>query len=323
MTNPAPKLRIGTRGSPLALAQAHEVRDRLCAAHADLEPDAIEIVVIKTSGDTFLDVALKTIGGKGLFTKEIEQALQDGRIDMAVHSMKDVPTQRQPGLALSAILPREDVRDVFLSRKYASLSALPDRATVGTASLRRQAQLRRLRPDLHIVMFRGNIQTRMKKLEVGEADATLLAAAGLRRMDALDQATEILEPETMLPAIAQGAIGIETRADDNATVAAVSALNDGPTALRVETERAFLAGVDGNCTTPIAGLAEISADGTTVDLRVELLLPDGSEAFDDRQSCPSTDGPALGAELATVIRAKAGPDFFARLAEQAAAAADG
>ncbi len=210
-----PRLRLGTRGSPLALAQAREVRARLAAAHADLEPEAaVEIVVIKTTGDTVQDRTLAEIGGKGLFTKEIEEALLDGRIHAAVHSMKDVPTWLPEGLAIGAVLAREDPRDALFSERADSLAALPKGAVVGTASLRRQAQVLLARPDLEVVPFRGNVQTRLHKLAEGEVDATLLAVAGLKRLGMAERITAVLEPEVMLPAVAQGAIGVETRVDD-------------------------------------------------------------------------------------------------------------
>ncbi len=221
----APFLRIGTRGSPLALWQAHEVRARLAAAHG-VAPEAIAITVIKTSGDIIQDRPLSEVGGKGLFTKEIEQALSDDRIDLAVHSSKDMPTVLPDGLILAACLPREDVRDAFISRKAATLPELPRGAVVGTASLRRQALVKRLRPDLQVVSFRGNVETRLKKLEDGVVDATLLAFAGLKRLGRADAATSILDIDTFLPAVGQGAIGIETRADDRRTRDRVAAIGD-------------------------------------------------------------------------------------------------
>ncbi|PPR18187.1 MAG: Porphobilinogen deaminase, partial [Alphaproteobacteria bacterium MarineAlpha10_Bin3] len=204
-------LKIGTRGSPLALIQANDVRDRLLAAHDGLE---VEIIVIRTTGDRIQDRPLADIGGKGLFIKEIEEALFDGGIDLAVHSMKDVETQLPEGLGIAVILPREDPRDAFISNRAASLSELPAGATVGTSSLRRQAQIRHARPDLRVVSFRGNVETRLRKLDEGEADATLLAIAGLRRLGMADVATQIMDIDEMLPAVAQGAVGVETRIND-------------------------------------------------------------------------------------------------------------
>ena len=237
----AAPLRIGTRGSPLALAQAHETRARLAAAHPDLAAaDAMEIVVINTTGDMLLDRTLADAGGKGLFTKEIEEALLDGRIDLAVHSMKDVPTVLPPGLEIAALLPREDPRDAFFSRTGAGLDALPAGAVLGTAGLRRQAQILERRPDLKIVPLRGNVQTRLRKLAEGEVDAMLLALAGLRRLGLADKLTEVLEPEVMLPAVAQGAIGIEIRCDDAATKGLLAAIACAATERRVTAERAQL-----------------------------------------------------------------------------------
>ena len=239
-------LRIGTRGSPLALAQAHETRDRLAAAHPHLaSPGAIEIVVIKTTGDQILDRTLADAGGKGLFTKELEDALLGDRVDLAVHSMKDVPTWLPDGLDISTLLPREDPRDAFFSRSGDGLDTLPAGSVVGTAGLRRQAQVLERRPDLKIVPLRGNVQTRLKKLDAGEVDATLLALAGLRRLGLTDRITAVLEPETMLPAVAQGAIGIEIRSADDTTRALLAPLHCAETAARVTAERALLAMLDG------------------------------------------------------------------------------
>ena len=241
-------LRIGTRGSPLALAQAHETRDRLAAANdAFAAPDAIEIVVIQTSGDKFQSGPLTELGGKGLFTKEIEDALLSETIDIAVHSMKDVPSILPDGLDITCLLPREDPRDAFLSAAAPSLAALPKGAVVGTASLRRKAILLNRRPDLQVTPIRGNVNTRMRKLADGEVDATLLAMAGLKRLGKADAATEILTPEDMLPAVCQGAIGIECRTGDDATRALLEPINGAPTGRRVTAERALLAGLDGSC----------------------------------------------------------------------------
>lgn len=270
-------IRIGTRGSPLAMAQAHETRDRLKAAH-DLAADQIEIVVIKTSGDRILDRPLAEVGGKGLFTKEIEEALFANEIDIAVHSMKDLETRMPDGLEVGAVLPREDVRDAFISLKHGSLGDVPAGATVGTSSLRRRAQLKSRRPDLDVVEFRGNVQTRMKKLADGVADATFLACAGLRRLGQAEAITVPIETADMLPAVAQGAIAIQFRGDDDATRARLEPLNDPMTALRVAAERAFLACLDGSCRTPIAGLAEI--DGSRFRFRGQVLAPDGSRVLD-------------------------------------------
>jgi len=254
LPTPAQTLKIGTRGSPLALAQAYETRARLMAAF-DLGEDAFEICVIKTTGDdrTLIDadIALKTIGNKGLFTKEIEEAMLDGTIDIAVHSTKDMPVEQPEGLVLDVFLPREDVRDAFVSIKYSGIADLPHGATVGTSSLRRRAQLKVRRPDLNVVEFRGNVQTRLKKLEDGVADATFLAMAGLNRMDMNDVPKTAIAPEDMLPAIAQGTIGIERRADDTRARDMLAAIHHRPTGQRLAAERAFLGALDGSCETPI------------------------------------------------------------------------
>jgi hydroxymethylbilane synthase len=273
LPNPLAPLKIGTRGSPLALWQAHEVRRCLMVAH-DLPEEAFEIVVIKVTGDQILDKALKDIGGKGLFTREIEEALIDGGIDIAVHSMKDMPTQQPEGLVLDCYLPREDVRDGFVSPTVAGLADLPQGAVVGSSSLRRRAQLAHRRPDLKLVEFRGNVQTRMKKLEEGVAVATFLAMAGLNRLGISHVARSAIAPEDMLPAVAQGAIGIERRVADARTNALLIAIHDTPTGQRLAAERAFLAALDGSCETPIAGLAVL--EGADIWLRGEILRPDGA-----------------------------------------------
>jgi len=311
LPSPARPLRIGTRGSPLALAQAHETRGRLMAAF-DLPEEAFAIVVIKTTGDDRslidADVALKTLGGKGLFTKEIEEDMLSGKIDIAVHSMKDMPVAQPEGLVLDCYLPREDVRDAFVSLAHGSLADLPSGAKVGSSSLRRRAQLKVRRPDLEVVEFRGNVQTRMKKLGDGVADATFLAMAGLKRLGMTEVVKSAIAPEDVLPAVAQGAIGIERRIADMRAAAMLEAIHDGPTGQRLAAERAFLAGLDGSCETPIAGLAEL--DGGTLRLRGEILRPDGSEVLTDDRTAPVEDGAALGWEMAKDLRAKAGEDFF-------------
>jgi hydroxymethylbilane synthase len=306
--SPDQPLRIGTRGSPLALAQAHETRDRLMAAHG-LPEDAFAIEVIKTTGDRVLDRALSEVGGKGLFTKEIEDALLDGSIDLAVHSMKDMPTVTPEGLALVCYLPREDVRDAFVSPHHASIAALPEGAVVGTSSLRRRAQLLNRRPDLTVVEFRGNVQTRMKKLADGVAEATFLAVAGLRRLGMTEAIAAVIEPEDMLPAVAQGAIGIETREADAATRALLAPIGCAETETRLAAERAFLAGLDGSCRTPIGGLATLEGDRLT--LRGEIVRPDGSERHATTREGPAADGARMGADAAAELRALGGPDFFA------------
>ncbi len=304
----ARRARIGTRGSPLALAQAREVQSRLMSAHGLPETD-FEIVVIKTSGDHIQDRPLAEAGGKGLFTKEIEEALLDGRIDLAVHSMKDMPTVLPDGLVISAILPREDVRDAFVSLKWPSLQAMPAGAKVGTSSLRRAAQVRRLRSDLEVVGFRGNVETRLAKLAQGVADATLLACAGLRRLGKESRITAPIEPSEMLPAVAQGAIGVEIRANDSEMVGMLAALDHAPSAMAVEAERAYLARLEGSCRTPIAGLATLADDGTFT-MAGEILTPDGRIVLGARRAGPSADRVRLAVELADELRAQAGPDFF-------------
>ena len=311
LPTPAQPLRIGTRGSPLALAQAHETRSRLLAAF-DLPEAAFEIVVIKTTGDDRslidADKPLKDLGGKGLFTREIEDDMLSGKIDIAVHSMKDMPVLQPGGLVLECYLPREDVRDAFVALGHDSMADLPAGARVGSSSLRRRAQLMARRPDLCVVEFRGNVQTRMKKLGDGVADATFLAMAGLRRLGMTDVVRAPIETDDMLPAVAQGAIGIERRQGDSRAAAMLEAIHHGPTGQRLAAERAFLAGLDGSCQTPIAGLAEL--DGGTLRLRGEILRPNGSEVLTDDRTAPVADGAALGTEMARDLRARAGEGFF-------------
>lgn len=311
LPTPAAPLRIGTRGSPLALAQAFETRARLIGAW-DLPEDAFEIAVIKTTGDDRslidADVALKTIGGKGLFTKEIEEDLLSGAIDIAVHSMKDMPTLQPDGLILDCYLQREDPRDAFVSINHASLGDLPEGAVVGSSSLRRRAQLLARRPDLAVVEFRGNVQTRMKKLGDGVADATFLAMAGLRRLGMDDVVKSAIEVDDMLPAVAQGAIGIERREGDTRVAEMLAAIHNVDTGQRLAAERAFLKGLDGSCQTPIAALAEL--DGGTLRLRGEILRLDGSEVLTDDRTAPIEDGARLGADMARDLRARAGEGFF-------------
>ncbi len=303
-TNP---LNIGTRGSPLALAQAYETRDRLAAAF-DLPDEAFAIQVIMTTGDRVLDRPLKEIGGKGLFTREIEQAMLDGAIDIAVHSMKDMPVLQPEGLVLDTYLPREDVRDAFISLADGGLLDMAVGSVVGTSSLRRQAQLRLRRPDLTVVEFRGNLQTRLKKLGDKVADATFLAMAGLKRLKMDDVPRVPIEVDDMLPAVAQGAIGIERRISDARTADMLAAIHDGPTGQQLAAERAFLAALDGSCETPIAGLAELN--GTSLRLRGQVLRPDGSEAISDDMTVSIADGAAAGQEMAAKLLAQAGDGFF-------------
>ena len=307
LPTPAQPLMIGTRGSPLALAQAHETRERLAKAF-DLPFEAFTIVVIKTTGDKIIDRPLKEIGGKGLFTREIEADMIDGKIDIAVHSMKDMPTLQPEGLILDTYLPREDVRDAFISPTAKSLADLPAGTVVGTSSLRRRAQLMLKRSDLEVVEFRGNLQTRLMKLDQGVAAATFLAMAGLRRLKMDKVPHTAIETNAMLPAVAQGAIGIERRIEDTNVAEMLEAIHHIPTGQRLAAERSFLLELDGSCETPIAGLAEL--DGGTLHLRGEVLRPDGSEALNDAMNCPIEDGAQAGKEMAQKLLYQAGPDFF-------------
>jgi hydroxymethylbilane synthase len=303
-------LRIGTRGSPLALAQANDVRNRLMAAH-NLSGDAVTIRVIKTTGDMVQDRPLSELGGKGLFTKEIEEALLANEIDLAVHSMKDVPTALPNGLYISTILEREDVRDAFISLKYKTLAELPAGAVVGTSSLRRQAQVRRARPDLTVIDFRGNVETRLKKINDGVADATFLAMAGLNRLGLQDRITATMSTNVMLPAVAQGAVGIEIRENDSATAAALVPLNHAATATCVIAERAFLAKLEGSCRTPIAGLALLTGD--MISFHGSILTPDGVTAHDTAHGGASAHAARIGTEAGAELLDRAGPEFFRAL----------
>lgn len=306
-----PKFRIGTRGSPLALAQAHEVRDRLIAAHPDLaEPGAVEISIIKTMGDQILDRPLAEVGGKGLFTKEIDEAMIDGRIDLAVHSMKDVATSLPQGIDLPCILEREDPRDAFMCLKAKSFADLPEGSVVGTAGLRRAAQVLNAYPHLRVESLRGNVQTRMKKLQDGVIDATMLAMAGLNRLGLTHHAAAALEPEDMLPAIGQGAIGITCRQGDSAAEKALLPLIHAKTTARVICERSFLAVLDGSCKTPIAGLADVMDDGQGLRFRGKIIRPDGSETLDVEMTGTVHEAAALGRRAGEDIRSRAGADFL-------------
>jgi hydroxymethylbilane synthase len=307
MAQSAPLLRLGTRGSPLALAQAHLVRT-LLARSTGAPETAFEIVVIKTTGDAIQDRPLSEVGGKGLFTKEIEEALLTERIDLAVHSAKDMPTISQPGLLLAACLEREDPRDAFISLKAKSLADLPHGAKLGTASLRRQALVKKLRPDLDVSPLRGNVQTRLRKLESGEVDATLLAIAGLNRLGLAQHATHIMPAEEFLPAVAQGAIGIETRGDDNRTRQFVAPINHAPTFIAVACERAFLTALDGSCKTPLAGHATLSGD--TLHFRGLIARPDGGAAHDITGNGHIRDAVRIGDEAGRALKKIGGPDFF-------------
>ncbi len=297
------KIRIGTRGSPLALAQAHETRRRLMAAHG-LPEEEFEIVVITTTGDRIRDRPLSEIGGKGLFTKEIEEALFAREIDLAVHSMKDMPAVLPDGLAFAATLPREDARDALISLSATSLQDLKLGATLGSSSVRRTAQALRLRPDLKVVQFRGNVETRLRKLADGVADASFLAVAGLNRLGLSHHIAAIVPMEEMLPAIAQGAIGIEIHAGNARIHAMLDAINHVETATAIACERAFLAALDGSCRTPIAGHARL-ADGV-LRFRGETLTLDGSKAFTAERSGAPADAAQMGTNAAAEVKAKGG-----------------
>ena len=300
-------LKIGTRGSPLALAQASETRARLMAAHG-LPETAFAIEVISTSGDRIQDRPLSEAGGKGLFTKEIEETMLDGRIDIAVHSSKDMPTILPRGLRLAAFLEREDVRDAFIGREATSFADLPHGATVGSSSLRRQAQIRRQRPDLKVVMYRGNVQTRLRKLAEGVVDATLLAQAGLKRLGLEHVATSILPETDFLPAPGQGAICIECREDDDRVEAMLAPIAHRDTGIALACERAFLAALDGSCRTPIAGHAVVDGDG--LRFTGMILRPDGSEAHEVTGEGATADAEAIGRDAGARVRATAGAKFF-------------
>jgi hydroxymethylbilane synthase len=302
-------LRIGSRGSPLALIQARAVQSGLAAA-AGLDARRIEIVAIRTTGDVVQDRPLAEAGGKGLFTKEIEEALIAGKIDLAVHSSKDLPTLLPAGLLLAGFLPREDPRDAFISRKAKTLRELGPGAVVGTASPRREALVKRLRPDLKVVTLRGNVETRLAKLDAGEVDATILAVAGLKRLGLLAEATAILDPDEFPPAVGQGAIGIETRADDANTRALVAKVDDPDTAIALAAERAFLAVLDGSCRTPIGGHAEVS--GGKIRFRGVIVKSDGSEAFEVAREGRREAAAEIGADAGRELRQRASADFFVR-----------
>jgi hydroxymethylbilane synthase len=304
----APRLRIGTRGSRLARAQTDLVCRALAAAHAELAASgALEVVVIRTTGDRVTDRPLAELGGKGLFCKEIETALLERQIDVAVHSVKDLPTWLPDGLVLGAVLEREDPRDVLIARTPASIADLPQRAVVGTASVRRKAQLLAHRPDLRVVNFRGNVDSRLRKLAAGEVDATLLALAGLRRLG-IEGAGLVLSPQQMLPAVGQGAIGIECRADDTRSLGLLAAIDHPASSACVRAERALLAALDGSCHTPIAGHAEIA--GGLLHLRALIARPDGSACLRAERVGAPEAAEKLGQEAGLELRARVGPGFF-------------
>ena len=298
---------IGTRGSPLALWQANEVQSLLVAAHG-MDDTQTQVSTFKTSGDKIQDKPLREFGGKGLFTREIEDALLSGDVSLAVHSMKDMPTVLPDGLEIACVLQREDVRDAFVSDKAASLGDLSEGAVVGTSSLRRQAQVRRLRPDLKVVEFRGNVETRLRKLAEGQADATLLAVAGLKRLGKEKLVTAYVGTDEMLPAVAQGAICIEIRSDDAATRNLLKAIHHEETAICVAAERAFLKQLDGSCRTPIAGLGEL--DGKHLRFRGQILTPDGKVSYETEREGAAGDGAEMGVDAARELLKLGGDDFF-------------
>jgi hydroxymethylbilane synthase len=302
------RYRIGTRGSKLALIQANDVAARLAAALGRPVEEATEVVVISTQGDRVQDRNLSELGGKGLFTQEIEDGLIDKSIDIAVHSMKDMPTVLPDGLLIDCILERVDPRDAFLSFKAGSLAELPEGAVVGTSSLRRAAQVKLRRPDIKIVPFRGNVDTRLRKLEEGVADATLLAMAGLTRMGLTDRVTAPLSGDEILPAVAQGAVGVERRADDDEAAEALALIHHAATGLRITAERALLRVLDGSCRTPIAALAEIS--GKRMRLAGMILTPDGAEVIETSREGLAGEAESLGIEAGEELKSRAGPQFF-------------
>ena len=309
-------LRIGTRGSPLALAQAYETRERLIAAFPELDADgAIEICVLKTQGDMILDKSLMELGGKGLCTKELDTALLSKEVDICVHSMKDVPTWLPEGTVLPCTLPREDTNDAFIYKdgSVKTINELPDNSVIGTASLRRQAQLMAKNPTLKCVNFRGNVQTRLRKLDEGVVDATLLAIAGLKRMDMADCATSVLDWDEMLPAVAQGAIGIQCRSDDDRSLKYIAALNHAETLACVTCERGFLEALDGNCKTPIAGQARV-IDGK-IKFRGLIAMPDGSQKFETESEGSIDDALEIGRKAGEFLKAEAGEKFFQMMVE--------
>ena len=299
-------LKIGTRGSPLALAQAYETKERLMKLH-DLGDDAFEICVINTMGDKIQDRALSEIGGKGLFTKEIEEGLLSGEIDIAVHSMKDMPTELPKNLEISVFLEREDPRDSFISDDYSTIEDLPSGSVVGTSSLRRKAQLLAFRSDLKVIEFRGNVQTRLRKLKEKVADATFLACAGLNRLLMQD----LIKPvpiKQMLPAVAQGVIGIENKIGNKTIYDLIEPLNHKKTAIQMTVERSFLAVLDGSCRTPIGGHAIIKEE--EIFFHGEILKPDGSTVHKDVWSGPISDSKVIGETAGQILKEKGGKNFF-------------
>jgi hydroxymethylbilane synthase len=300
-------LRIGTRGSPLALVQARMVAARLAAA-LGAPPDSFPLTTIRTSGDMIQNRSLADEGGKGLFTKEIEEALLDRRIDLAVHSAKDMPTLLPEGLVLAACLEREDARDVFISGKARTLAELPQGATLATSSPRREAIARRARPDLRVVPLRGNVETRLRKLDSGEADATILAFAGLKRLGLADRATSIMNADEFLPAAGQGAIGIEIRESDTRTRDLLARIDHAHTSVAIAAERAFLAALEGTCKTPIAAHATLS--GAVLQFRGLIAKQDGSAARETAIAGARNDAVTIGTDAGRALKQYAGPGFF-------------
>ncbi len=298
----SPQLRIGTRGSPLALAQASETRARIAAAQG-WSVNAIEVVIIRTSGDRIQDVALREVGGKELFTKEIEAALTQRRIDIAVHSAKDVETEMPADLTLAAALPREDVRDALISPHANSIAGLPRDAIVGTASLRREALLKRLRPDIRTVLLRGNVGTRLRKLDTGEMHATLLASAGLRRLDLSDKAAALLDVEAFPPSPGQGTICLQTRTADTSMTTICQSINDEDSELSLSVERSFLGALGGSCHTPVAAHAIV--DAGRVLFRALVLTADGTQVFERRWEASADEAIASGAASGSELRVEA------------------
>jgi hydroxymethylbilane synthase len=301
-------IRIGTRGSPLALVQAEEVR-RLIVAALGLPEEVATIVPIRTTGDRITDRPLAEAGGKGLFTKEIDEALIAGRIDIGVHSAKDMATRLPDGIVIAACLKRADVRDAFISPKAKTLAELPPGAVVGTSSLRRKALTLRTRPDLRIVDLRGNVETRLRKIAEGVADATLLAAAGLARLGLADRVASYLDADTWVPAPGQGAIAIAARTEDATVRRQLAAIDDRDTSRALAAERSFLAVLDGSCRTPIGGLARI--DGDRLSFHGLIVKPDGSAAHEATRSGLAKDAEAIGRHVAAELAKGGGPDFFA------------
>ena len=305
-----PRLRIGTRGSPLARAQTDIVRARLAAANG-LDPTAIEVVAITTSGDAIRDRPLADAGGKGLFTKEIEEALLAQKIDVAVHSAKDVPTFLPAGLVLAAFPERADPRDAFVSERFERLAGLPAGAVVGSASVRREALIRRMRPDVNVKLLRGNVNTRLDKVASGAYDASVLALAGLERLGLAARAKEVLDPDTFPPSVGQGAIAIEIRATDPVTAGLVAAVDDAPTSIALAAERAFLAELDGSCRTPIAGYARIL--NGRLKFHGLVISPDGREAVETRREGLPADAVRIGADAGRELKGRAPAGVLATL----------